>query len=235
MADQWYVQSFPPTTFPLAVGFPFYAASLYVTNNYGGTIYLSRTNPTPGPLAYDVLVAPRTSRPVFSWNADQMYVGGGSSPAVSGDAIDVQASNAVQPFPAGSLLLRQNYYDRNPLVVTRSFFGAALAPHVQVMRWSYTVPVNRKFFLEVAFAQVIRSGAGATFGFINDWVGIASDPAYYFSAATTAVNPPDRQVSIVGAAGYFNAGDSLQGWTVDNSNGGDGTHWLNIKGTEYDA
>lgn len=133
---------------------------------------------------------------------------------------------------------RQQWFDRNPLAVAKSFVQTAVAPHATTVRWSYTVPAARKCQLEMVALEVLRDVAAAPVGFASVLVRYTPSGG----AATTIVRIDTLNntvgavnVSSLGGAITGFPGDLFEGLTADGSTGGSNLYVVTGKFTEFDA
>lgn len=119
---------------------------------------------------------------------------------------------------------RLDWFDRNPTTRTFAYSSsfAVIAPHAPTVRWTYTVPANRKFALQVGQVLVNR-------------VTIAAPAAQQYSALeyTPAAGGTSNVLSIVsysntvgdlkggpmGSGLIMMPGDAIQSQTFDSSTG----------------
>jgi hypothetical protein len=133
---------------------------------------------------------------------------------------------------------RPNPYDRNGTAKTSTALTGGAAPHAITQRWSYTVPVGRKAFIEAFFALVQRNTAAAP-------VGAAAVIMQYTPVGGAATRVLDVWVSSNGVGdtalqtptnfGFMQAGDVLTASDQDSSTGGTVTYVQTAKYTEFDA
>lgn len=132
---------------------------------------------------------------------------------------------------------RPSYYDRNE--VPKSFrYIATVAPHTTTVRWTYTVPVGKKAWMDSALAWLGRATAAAPVALAFGWVrytpsGGSATTMVNTTLATNGVN--DNQQSLLSSLGAMVAGDVVEGLTVDTSTGGTVTYDVNLKYAEFDA
>lgn len=133
---------------------------------------------------------------------------------------------------------RPAFFDRNPGPKTSMYSAGGVAPHASTTRWSYTVPVGRKAWVDSMWIQVDRAAAGTTAGVVaanlnyvpnGGTVGVFGQ-GWLFNNAVGAVN----QV-VAEQFGYLGAGDVLSSTTSDGSTGGSIDYTIAAKYTEYDA
>lgn len=133
---------------------------------------------------------------------------------------------------------RPQFYDRNPVPKSQLFSGAGIAPHADVIRWSYTVPVGKKAWVDGCTVYVIRDAAATA---VNScFCGIQYTPS---GGAISRLNVCYQVVNTVGdqihnsltQIGALMPGDLIQADDSDISTGG--THVIeeSAKYTEYDA
>lgn len=182
--------------------------------------------------------------------ANSIFVAPGDSAKIPFTFIVIE--NAAQPglvlrihygtdveFQAGlSSIVRPAWYDRNPLSVFKSFNLAAVAPHVNTVRWTYTVPAGRKAMIESVmietFRDAVAGAAGLFIGFIRYAVGGAGGDAYVVARSNANTLGAESRIN-ESQGGIMFAGDVLTGETVDGSTGGTVLYMVNAKITEFDA
>lgn len=132
---------------------------------------------------------------------------------------------------------RQAWYDRNPTPKAVSY-NANIVPAATTQRWTYTVPANRKSYVEFGLIAAERSAAAAPVGTIEAFVqytpnGGATSTIAYLRQDTNTVGIP--YFIPIGQAMLLFAGDNLAAFTDDTSTGGSVSFQLAIKVTEFDA
>lgn len=130
------------------------------------------------------------------------------------------------------------WYDRNPSPFTRSYLNA-LAPHAITQAWTYTVPNNRKAFIESIDLSLVRMVAGAAAERAQVFVQIQP------KGATTQTTLLFREIfdntigahaeATTGQSLLLFSGDIIQALTFDNNVGGTVQFFVGLKGTEFDA
>lgn len=133
---------------------------------------------------------------------------------------------------------RPDWYDRNAVERGGSFTGGAVAPHATTARFTYTVPSGKKFLLEAAVANIVRSAAAAVAGTIECFVRVL------LQAATSTYAPFSTELRNGVGDGVQQteslqlvclAGTSVTGFTGDSSTTGTVNYVVSYKGTEFDA
>ncbi|HYS77056.1 MAG TPA: hypothetical protein VEM38_13260 [Burkholderiales bacterium] len=134
---------------------------------------------------------------------------------------------------------RANYYDRGATTKQAGTLAANSAPHGQTIRWTYTVPTNRRLALEFIGTWQMRDTVAAPVG---TWFTLIDyQPSGAGLAATLMIvqnlgnNINDRDTVYVGASMTLYPGDTLRGSDSDASTGGSTRQLPTFKGTEYDA
>lgn len=125
-----------------------------------------------------------------------------------------------------------------PTKVTGVYSGAAVAPHGLTTRWTYTVPAGRFCIVELMRVFLLRETVAAP-------AAVAAALVTYTPSGGAAGFICNAQLldNTVGAKEKENwgselrlqAGDVLQGQTVDGSTGGTLRLHANFVGTEYDV
>jgi hypothetical protein len=141
----------------------------------------------------------------------------------------------VKLYPTSTI--RSQWYDRNVVTRGMSYAAAAVAPHADTARWSYTVPASKKFQLNTSTISAQRDTAGTT--------GVAL--AYINLTTASAVTTKQLVVQ------HFNGGtgtyetkplgqsmmlmptELIEGRTVDASVGGSMSYTIDATGSEFDA
>ena len=136
-----------------------------------------------------------------------------------------------------SQIIRSPWYDRNPLVITRSF-SSILGPHAAFAHWIYTVPANRKCMISSTMVGGFRftnpSVSGEWLVSINinnaselvEFISFASNIGESFGIASNFVQ--GNQI-------LLSAGDAIRGFTSDVATGGSVRLAVSMGGTEFDA
>ena len=132
---------------------------------------------------------------------------------------------------------RPAYYDRNATSKNLVYGSAAIAPHANTTRFTYTVPSGRKCFVESLNVASFRETAATVVGqqFLNIVVYDGTTycnliALYYYTTAVGSV-----QTQILGNNATVYAGQQILGATWDLSTGGTQDLRLSAKGSEYDA
>jgi hypothetical protein len=133
-----------------------------------------------------------------------------------------------------------NWFDRNPKTIIHTFSTVptgAIAPHAEVGRWIYSVPNNRKFFLETAQCSILRETEANV-------QNLTTAILYYSDGSTlTSLLTAMMWNKVIGAqtnnqlgqAVLLFEGEHILGKTQDLSTLGTCNYMINIKGTEFDA
>jgi hypothetical protein len=133
---------------------------------------------------------------------------------------------------------RPAWYDRNPVHVTKSYVGSAVAPHSATSRWSYTVPSGKKAMVELLRGSAIRDAAANTVDEV--WIYIQLIPggqsaAYIIFTRLLTNNVGDKVEFSIGQSMILLPGDQIFAYTADSSTGGAVHYELTAKITEFDA
>ena len=132
---------------------------------------------------------------------------------------------------------RPQYYDRNATTKNLAYGAAAIAPHLNTTRFTYTVPSGRKCFVESLSVSSYRDSAATVAGqqllniVVYDGVTYCNLISLYY--ATTTVGAVQTQILGNNATVY--AGHVILGATWDLGTGGTQDLRLSAKGSEYDA
>lgn len=140
-------------------------------------------------------------------------------------------------YPDFSLHIRPFWYDRNPVHKHLSFHETH-TPHATVARWSYTVPTDKKAFIEAVICHVGRATAGTddkeAAAFITlEKAGSGTEKTLaYASIIDRNIGALDR--CILGQSITLLEGDVIRGKTGDVSPDGSVIHLVTAKITEFD-
>jgi len=125
-----------------------------------------------------------------------------------------------------------NWYDRNPLNVVETYQNF-VATGAKTTVWTYTVPANRKCYVENLQAKIMCTVVGG--GANLDWCGFDLNGSLVGQASLYLQAIIGQQDNFqVGQSILLQSGDVLTGWHFINSGC---TNWvnLNLKGTEFDS
>lgn len=155
-----------------------------------------------------------------------------------------QKAFPVTGGPIGPIGVTSNYYDRNPLTLVFQFLQPNTAPHATAVHWTYTVPANRKAFLEQlqVITQLEAAGdlaPGANSGFAESFIFITpvgSTGKTTLNAYVQDVAPSrSRADAAVGASMELQSGDKIEAITKNTYTATQTFHYLSAKITEFDA
>ena|SRR5260370_32424790 len=129
---------------------------------------------------------------------------------------------------------RPAYYDRNPLLnLTAAYSAAAVAPHAQVQRTSYTVPSGKKTIVALVNMSVLKTTVSTATGKGRAIMQSAGNFLYLAQIFALAAGTSDHAY---GAAQLLLiAGNSCQILTDDAATGGSNDYDGVIQGFEFDA
>lgn len=133
---------------------------------------------------------------------------------------------------------RPQYYDRNPTQVEVTFNGGGIAPHVATTRASYTVPTNRKAYVEITQGYVQRDTAAAPAARSRFEVQETPSGSGAFGLAEVSIstNAVGDQAILQSLSSFMlGAGDLHALATQDASTGGTCYFHLGSKIVEYDS
>ena len=133
-------------------------------------------------------------------------------------------------FPGGP---RLEWYDRNPQGVEQAYTAAGVAPHGFTVRFTYTVPTGKKFFLENAVGITVRKTAATTPGMA--FCGVSARNYGVVEGQVRTNNVGDLNSMNVGRTVIMVAGDQLKGDSQDASEGGTMDYEVYAHGIEFDA
>jgi len=129
------------------------------------------------------------------------------------------------------------WYDRNPVSSVIHYAGAGVGPHGTTTRWTYTVPPNKKAYVELMLVEIVRrtaAGAVATYGcyirFLQTGVTVT-----IMKVESRDNNVDAEKHRVLGQSITLHEGDSLRAQTVDLSTGGVVDYQATVKFTEFDA
>lgn len=151
------------------------------------------------------------------------------------DTIQVPGGAPVQSFAS----VNPQYYDRNPSNMTNWYDLTNLAPHAVTVRISYTVPSNRKAFIdqislfikrETAAGVVDQAGGDANYITAG---GLANNGLSFDLITSNNVADHDRQINT--QFGAMLSGDQLNIDDYDFSTGGTTEAAGGFKVFEFDA
>lgn len=129
------------------------------------------------------------------------------------------------------------YYDRSPTITGFAALQAAIGPHASTDRGTYTVPSNRKAFVESVIAATIRETAAGTAGRRSSDVYIANGVTQPFVALAESLgNTVADNITVnVAGAGTMLAGHVIHSEDGDLSVSGTADYRHGFKVVEYDA
>ena len=133
------------------------------------------------------------------------------------------------------------WYDRNPEVILRSYNADALAPHINELRWQYTVPKDRMAFVELLDLMLMRIDVAAPVGVADASIwcwpaGIGGPGAVTLLCALLFDNTAGAHIERnVGHTMILLEGYAVSCQTYDQSTGGTVSYRANMKATEFDA
>ena len=141
------------------------------------------------------------------------------------------------PIIGQSQVVRSEWYDRNPLVITETFWNET-GPHGSITRWTYTIPAGRRCMIMSTLVRGYRITAATAIGrwgaIINLGGGGQETGFILYSASfdntIAGVLPP-----LMGNQILLGAGDIVKGFTSDGSTGGTTNMALSMHGVEFDA
>lgn len=134
-------------------------------------------------------------------------------------------------------IARPTYYDRNAATALVGFSLGGVAPHGTTVRAGYTVPTNKKSFLDSLWMDIIRDGATATFGTVLvrlNYSPFGGGAAIMFQTFQNQGTALVESQTVLPQFGYMSPGDSFTLTTSDASIGGTNAFNVNAKKTEFD-
>lgn len=133
---------------------------------------------------------------------------------------------------------RPQYYDRNPTTSGQTFLNTNGGPTAQTQQWSYTVPANRKAFVEGIKAKIIIRTAASVNGDKGLFIAYVPNGGGTIRVLRELIptnNVGDKDNEIAGALGMMSAGDVLSCSNYDLSTGDAWFMSCDAKYTEFDA
>lgn len=133
---------------------------------------------------------------------------------------------------------RPDWYDRNPVARANSFASVGIAPHADVVRWTYTVPTGKKFNLQMFASLVQRATAAAPVGTaynILRYTPSGGAVGGLIEAVNTSNTVGAGTSMAGGSAMIMLAGDVIDCDTADASTGGTQAYLGSMQGLEFDA
>jgi hypothetical protein len=129
---------------------------------------------------------------------------------------------------------RLAYYDRTTLTsVSLALLNAAVAPHGDTVRITYTTPTNRKAFVEAFIVFWRRVTAAAPVGTVVSESDVGLSVVGYIRNTLNAVDNTDRVA--LGNCGLLAAGDIAKAHDSDAGTGGTCDYFSSAKIAEFDA
>lgn len=127
--------------------------------------------------------------------------------------------------------------DRNPLGISYSFASGSIAPHADTTRWTYTVPANRRFILNEAYAHLCRTALAGAAGAISVNILVNQGAGNIYVARLYDLNNyvGDTMQLVIPAGLVLLAGHYIYATTSDTSTGGTVLYTVTLTGFEYDA
>ncbi len=127
---------------------------------------------------------------------------------------------------------RPAFYDRAAAASTQSI-NVVVAPHAQTTRFTYTVPANRKAYVENIRVFMNRQTSAATAATMVAAIAAGGVELKYLA---TTNNTPGTQFNDMSTAQVtLYPGDVMTGYTIDTSVGGTVNFVIQSKSTEFDA
>lgn len=135
-------------------------------------------------------------------------------------------------------IARPTYYDRNPVAKAFTYDAAAVAPHAQTTRWTYTVPAGKKAQLQTSTFMLERDAAAAPAGYTRSQIvytpsGGGNFAIYVVEFVNAGVDA--NRSSNIGLGMTLLAGDQLISQTQDGSTGGSVAYVVGSTLQEFDA
>jgi hypothetical protein len=136
------------------------------------------------------------------------------------------------------IISRPAWHDRNPSQQLLWYTVNGAAPHSAIDRWTYTVPTGKKAMLEALDGLICILTAATTAGRRKIYVrltksGGGSADIMNLQISTNGVG--DVQTKTLGTSLLMLQGDTITGFTADESVGGTVDYRLMAKLTEFDA
>ena len=132
---------------------------------------------------------------------------------------------------------RPSYYDRTPLDSVQTY-SQTIAPTLDTVRWTYTVPSLRKAYVESVLAATYRVTAATTAALVRSYVAIGPGAAGFGDIVLALFNSNNISAAdqrIVGGIAILVAGDAIRTATADASTAGTVAFDNTAKITEFDV
>lgn len=134
-------------------------------------------------------------------------------------------------------IARPNFYDRNPRTGMLTVNIANVAPHGLTLRATYTVPGNKKAWLDSIWTHIVRSAAAAPSQValirVTETTSFSGAQVAFFNYFTSGA-VLGTQSAILANDGFLASGDNIQVSTIDGSTGGSCDYDFSVKYTEFD-
>ena len=131
-----------------------------------------------------------------------------------------------------------HWYDRNPIGVVKRYEANAV-PHGLTTRWTYTVPANKKAFVETLCCNLTRVTVATAVGIVEayiSWAETAIATSYSMLKGVLFTNViGDKDRASIGHGFILLEGHTIRGVTADASTDGTVNFHLATKITEFDA
>ncbi len=127
---------------------------------------------------------------------------------------------------------RPAFYDRAAAASTQAI-NIIAAPHAQTYRFSYTVPANRKAYVENIRVYVQRQTVAGTSGTLVSAIAVGTVELKYLAVENNIPGTQFNDMSTAQVTLY--PGDVMTGYTIDTSVGGTVNFVIQSKSTEFDA
>lgn len=126
------------------------------------------------------------------------------------------------------------FFDRNPLTVDQNY-QSQTAPHAQTVRWTYTVPANRKAFVSNVIAYCLRYAVATAAADIICFVKRSGTYMAWaqLTSADNTVGNRDKSTSVSTVTAL--PGEVISAATQDASTGGQSYFTMMANITEFDA
>lgn len=133
---------------------------------------------------------------------------------------------------------KPNWYDRNPSANFKTYWVAAGGPHSTTIRWTYTVPTNKKTLVDAVSTYVRRASAATSASFVGVIIEIDPTGGSFEMICVSFMNGnviDGGMNAEFGQAGTLNPGSVIQCRTFDSSTGGQINMLGAAKLTTFDA
>jgi len=133
---------------------------------------------------------------------------------------------------------RPDWYDRNPVPVTRTYYALDIAPHSDTERWTYTTPSGKKAWVEACNCALMRTSVATTLARSEARIQISLDGIVALRVVWAVLYDNTvgaREIQHGGYGMLLDAGDNIAAHSYDGSTAGTLSIVITGKITEFDA